>query len=109
MLIGGCFVNFVQLKLKDSPLPLFPQCICWQQIILYGRGRQKRVGVKSLRAATDDAQVEGAVEMEGLTIGKEWKAKRGDKSTAQASLSALILQGKHLAVIAAGVGTNPFD
>lgn len=47
--------------------------------------------------------------MEGLTIGKEWKAERGDKSTAQASLSALILQGKHLAVIAAGVGTNPFD
>ena len=33
----------------------------------------------------------------------------GDESTAQASLLALILHGKYLAMIAAGVRTNPFN
>lgn len=48
-----------------------------------------------------------------LATGNKWKPvlvrQRGDKSTAQASLLALILHGKYLAVIAAGVGTNPFN
>ena len=35
--------------------------------------------------------------------------QRGDESTARASSLALILHGKYLAMIAAGVRTNPFN
>lgn len=48
-----------------------------------------------------------------LPTGNKWKPvlerQRGDESAAQASLLALILHGKYLAMIAAGVGTNPFN
>lgn len=48
-----------------------------------------------------------------LATGNKWKpvlkTHHGDKSTAQASLLALIWHGKYLAVIAAGIRTNPFN